>query len=117
MSGYWAHGLEAGSVVYAEAQGTICVRASDREWRELVVVDGYSRTNVYMVNHYKEDHVIYAADGILAKIRALPVGHVIPLKDMALFKESDDVWARTGSNLCRTDEEVKYILHDYGVTL
>lgn len=117
MSGYWAHGLEAGSVVYDEAQGIICVKVSESGWRELVIADGGSRTNVYTENYYKEDHVIHEADGILDKIRALPVGHVIPLKDAALIKKYEDTWAKTGSILDRSDEDVKSILHNYGVTL
>lgn len=117
MSKYWAHGLEAGSVVFEEAQGTICVKVSDREWRELVVEDGEPRNNNYIENYYIDHHVVHEADGILAKIRALPVGHVIQLKDMALIKVYDDTWAKTGSILDRTDEEVKSILHDYGETL
>lgn len=117
MNENWAHELEVGSVVYEEAQGTICVKVNEREWNELVVGYGYVCSNVYVENHYIEPHVVHAADSTLAKIRALPVGHVIQLKDMALFKKSGDTWAKTGSILNRTDEEVKSILHDYGVTL
>lgn len=117
MSVNWARELEIGSVVYEEAQGTICVKVSDSEWRELVVEDGVLRDNFYIENYYIDHHVVHEADSILDKIRALPVGHVIPLKDAALFKESDDYWAKTGSILVRSDEDVKYILDNYGVTL
>ncbi len=43
MSVDWAYELETGSVVYEEAQGTICVKVGDNEWRELVVGDGGGR--------------------------------------------------------------------------
>lgn len=113
----WARELEAGSVVYEEAQGTICVKVTDRNWRELVVEDGVLRDNSYIENYYIDHHVVHSADSILDKIRALPVGHVITLKDAALIKESDDSWAKTGSILVRSDEDVKSILYNYGVTL
>lgn len=117
MSVNWARELEVGSVVYEEAQGTICVKVRDDVWRELVVEDGGARDNFYIENFYIEHHVIHEADGILDKIRALPVGHVIPLKDAALIKKYEDTWAKTGSILDRSDEDVKSILHNYGVTL
>lgn len=117
MSEFWAHKLEAGSVVYEEAQGTICVKVGEDEWRELVVGNGAARDNFYIENYYIEHHVIHEADGILDKIRALPVGHVISLKDAALIKDSEDTWSKTGSMLVRSDEDVKSILYNYGVTL
>lgn len=117
MSEFWAHKLEVGSVVYEEAQGTICVKVGEDAWRELVVGNGGARDNFYIENFYIEHHVIHEADGILDKIRALPVGHVIPLKDAALIKKYEDTWAKTGSILDRSDEDVKSILFNYGVTL
>lgn len=117
MSIHWARELETGSVVYEEAQGTICVKVTDRNWRELVVANGDIRDNSYIENYYIEHHVIHEADGILDKIRALPVGHVISLKDAALIKDSEDTWSKTGSILDRSDEDVKSILYNYGVTL